>query len=122
MNMLHTTVFHQTMVAERANFSLTEIRPGHSLGHGSVIEWKKRDGEKNLDGKKSELSSVFNQSRSTDATFRENAQAHGQPRAPSGVAPDLLRAPRRTRLLNGQRSVPYGWSSPRSWRASSLKK
>src|SRR6266700_2188604 len=65
--------------------------PGQSIGHGIVIQWSKRDWENKTDGKKSCVSPIPDQSRSTDATSRESAQAHGQPMAAGGVAPNLLR-------------------------------
>jgi len=52
----------QAIVGERANASITEMYPGHLLGHGSVIQWSKRDGEKKTHGKKSEFRSIPNQS------------------------------------------------------------
>jgi hypothetical protein len=79
---------------------------------------QKRWGD-HTNGKKRYLSSVPDQSRSTDSTSRESTEAHRKPLETGGVAPDLLRAPRRARLLNGERTVRYGWSSPLSWWSTS---
>jgi hypothetical protein len=57
-----------------------------------MIQWNKKYRGEETDGKKSCVSPIPDQSRSTDATTGESAQAHRQSLAASGVAPDLLRA------------------------------